>query len=222
MLLTLLLLPSPSFAKAVKIPEMVAATSVTWVGIDFSAVKIYTAETFDNPNTPYQVGGGGYGFFYTPPDMRTYKTQADAFADFTDMWNTLFTTDALDSLKEAIAKDVKPAAAKNGPTDLSTGGHWLGTNGTAKETDMTKESVTAMVARWPTGTGVGLGYVADRFSKVDELGCYWPVFYDMGTHAVIWTDRMCAEPTGAGYRNYWLGSAKHVTSDLEDVRKKNW
>lgn len=33
----------------------------------------------------YQIAGGGYGYFYSPPDMRTYATQADAFADFANM-----------------------------------------------------------------------------------------------------------------------------------------
>lgn len=220
-MLTAFLLSS-ALAKAPAIPAIAAATELSWVGIDFGAVKIYTGETFDDPNTPVQVGGGGYGYFYTPPDMRTYKTQADAFTDFVGMWNTLYTTDVLDSLTDATKKTIKPTAAKAGPTDLTTSGHFLGPNGTAKETDMTRDSVAALVARWPAGTGLGIGFVADRFSKVDELGCYWPVVYDMGTHAVLWTDRMCGAPSGAGYRNYWLGSAKHVTSDLEDVRKKSW
>ncbi len=221
------LLPAFAFAKAPKIPELAAATSITWVGLDFSAVKIYTEETFDDPNKQYTIVGvnsAAYGFGYVAvtPDLRTYKTPADAFANLTEEWNTHFTLDVLKNLGEYLDADLKASAAKNGPTDLSTGGHFLGINGTAKETDLTQESVTAMVAKWPGGTGVGLGFIADRYSKVDELGCYWPAFYNMESHAVIWTARMCEEPSGAGYRNYWLGTAKRVAADLEDVRKKNW
>ena len=170
------------------------------------------------------VNSAAYGFGYVAvtPDLRTYKTPADAFANLTEEWNTHFTLDVLKNLGEYLDADLKASAAKNGPTDLSTGGHFLGINGTAKETDLTQESVTAMVAKWPGGTGVGLGFIADRYSKVDELGCYWPAFYNMESHAVIWTARMCEEPSGAGYRNYWLGTAKRVAADLEDVRKKNW
>lgn len=138
------------------------------------------------------------------------------------MRNTFYITDALEGLQDAMKRTLKPAAAKTGPTDLATGGHFLGPNGSAKETDLSATVVGDMVAIWPGGAGLGIGMVVDRYSKVAELGCYWPAIYDMASHLVLWTDRMCAEPRGFGSRSYWLGSAKRVSELMESVRKAHW
>jgi hypothetical protein len=63
--------------------------------------------------------------------------------------------------------------------------------------------------------GIGLIYIVDSFSKLDEEGAIWVTFVDMDSNKVIYTEKMIGPPGGFGMRNFWAKSVFVVTEKLK-------
>lgn len=71
-------------------------------------------------------------------------------------------------------------------------------------------------------TGIGLMFVVESFNKINVEGSVYVTFINMGSREVLFTERVTAEPSGFGQKNYWAGAIHGV---LEKIRKKefsNW
>jgi hypothetical protein len=81
---------------------------------------------------------------------------------------------------------------------------------------ITPEEVKKVISNYDTKgkTGTGLVFVAENLHKVEQIGSYYVVFFDMGSKEIIDMERKEGKATGIGFRNYWTGSVLTVM--------KNW
>lgn len=220
----MLLLALSAFAKSGKIPEIDAATTFSWYGIDYSAARFAIPETFDEKGRQY-TWTATIGPFYSelPLEQRQLDTPADAIEAFARSANDLVLAESLGDLQDATKRKIVAALPdKHGPGTLTGDGHGFGTTASVDPAVLDATKVAAMVATWPAGTGVGLGMIADALSKSEEKGCFWPVVFDAATHQVYWTERVCGELGGMGMRNYYFHPVKDVIESLATARKKSW
>jgi hypothetical protein len=73
--------------------------------------------------------------------------------------------------------------------------------------------------------GVGLVFIVESLSKVDERASIWVTFFDCKTKDVIQTKKHYGSPGGMGFRNYW-GNAFHKVMRkgpfiMRKVKKEN-
>lgn len=81
---------------------------------------------------------------------------------------------------------------------------------------ITPEDVKKVISSYDTKgkTGTGLVFVAENLHKVEQIGSYYVVFFDMASKEIIDMERKEGKATGIGFRNYWSGSVFTVM--------KNW
>ena len=77
---------------------------------------------------------------------------------------------------------------------------------------ITPEDVKKVISSYDTQgkTGTGLVFVAENLHKVEEIGSYYVVFFDMATKEIIDSERKVGKAAGIGFRNYWTGSIYNV------------
>jgi hypothetical protein len=77
---------------------------------------------------------------------------------------------------------------------------------------ITPEDVKKVISSYDTKgkTGTGLVFVAENLHKVEEIGSYYVVFFDMATKEIIDSERKVGKAAGIGFRNYWTGSIYNV------------
>ncbi len=63
-------------------------------------------------------------------------------------------------------------------------------------------------------TGIGFILIAECYSKPEEKGSYYVVFFDIPTKKVLTVDRMTGKARGFGLRNYWANSYYVVLKDV--------
>lgn len=213
-----------AFAKEAKIPAIGATSSFAWYGVDYSAVSFMIPETFDEKGRMYPwVATMGMYYTVMPTEQRQIDTPQDAIDAFARSANDLVQAELLGDLKDMTKKEiVVRLPTKTGPSAPSGEGRGFGTEGSVDPANLDEAKVAAMVATWPAGEGVGLAFIADRISKKEEKGCFWPVVFDAASHQVHWTRRVCGELSGYGMRNYYFHPVKEVVEALNDARKKEW
>jgi hypothetical protein len=77
---------------------------------------------------------------------------------------------------------------------------------------ITPEDVKKVISSYDTKgkTGMGLVFVAENLNKVEQLGSFYVVFFDMATKEIVDSQRRVGKATGIGFRNYWAGSVVNV------------
>jgi hypothetical protein len=59
-------------------------------------------------------------------------------------------------------------------------------------------------------TGTGLVFIAENLHKIEEMGSYYVVFFDMASKEIIDSERKVGKAGGIGFRNYWAASVFNV------------
>lgn len=71
-------------------------------------------------------------------------------------------------------------------------------------------------------TGIGLMFVVESFSKLNEEGSVFVTFINMGSKEVLFTERLVAEPKGFGMRNFWAGAVYGVITKIQKKEFELW
>jgi hypothetical protein len=192
------------------------------MGIDLTRAEFYIPEAFTMTGASYTWVGGMTYPMYIPAQERVINTPKEAIEAFSGGWNELFRKESLDELADFTKKKITNGVTTTmGPTKSDGAATWFHMeSGSTKETTMTEATVAEMVKGYPAAA-LGMVMIADRFSKEDEEGCFWPVLYDKD-YAVVWTERMCGETRGLGLRNFYYSPVKEILEQIEDARKKEW
>jgi hypothetical protein len=175
---------------------------ITWLGLDFTGAKF--------------VG-----------DREKIGSEEDLHKLMT-AWNNLMLNEpekfdvgkALHRLPLKQAVDI--AIAHNEKLNLQ------GTMTSAETPHLTKEDVSRIISSYDFASqnGIGVLFVVDSFSKLQEEGVVWITFTNMNTKEVIFTNRLTAKPVGFGIRNYWAGAIygmlKQIRLNHYDKWKKNY
>jgi hypothetical protein len=177
-------------------------TPITWLGLDFTGAKF----------------AGDREKIGSEEDLHKLMTA----------WNNLMINEpekfdvgkALHRLPLKQAVDI--AIAHNEKLNLQ------GTMTSAEVSHLSKEDVSRIVASYDFGaqSGIGVLFVVDSFSKIEEEGIVWVTFINMSSKELISTNRITAKPVGFGLRNYWAGAIygmlKKIRLDYYDKWKKNY
>jgi len=70
--------------------------------------------------------------------------------------------------------------------------------------------------------GVGILFVAECMNKAAEEAYYHVVLINVTTKEILIYERMRGKPAGIGLRNYWAGSIYSVIRTIENNRYKMW
>ena len=157
---------------------------VTWFGVDFSKAKF--------------IGSAG---FSDPSKIQSY---------YLNEWNSIIVNE---KDKYSISKYyVKPtvnvnldiAKERNNKVVAST----LVTDNTYT---LPQADAEAVVKKYKgKGTGQGLVFVVETFSKTTEEASVYVALFDISTGKIISIKKQTGKPSGFGFRNYWLGAIMQI------------
>ena len=70
--------------------------------------------------------------------------------------------------------------------------------------------------------GTGLVFIVESFSKPDQKGNFYVVFFDIETKKVLLCEKLSEKPGGFGLRNYWIRTIYNGLDDIEDDLWDSW
>lgn len=167
---------------------------ITYIGLDFSKVKLVGSEGFSDP----------------------IAIQAEYF----DKWNNLileegekFDLKAI-FVKQTVDFDLTPIQALNGEIDAAN----LVIDKSA--TALTPEQLQEAAGRYDFkdfANKIAIVFIVESFDKVAELGTFHLTFVNTTNNQIIWTQKVTGKPKGFGLRNYWAGAFYDA---LQNVQSK--
>lgn len=191
-------------AQAQSEKDVIAATEITWLGIDFSKALFV----------------GSFTQFAEAGEQSTSEIKSK----FIPGWNDLVVNERQKfDLKKAYSKEtviynLDIVSKRNAAIDASKM-----TSMNAEEDRVKKEDVAKIVSQYKTGKkGIGLVYIVDTFNKPDEKGVIWVAFFDMATHKLLIAEKFSAKPGGFGLRNYWAKTVFEVMTKSSAEAYKDW
>ncbi len=194
--LMLLSLASATGARAEQQP---AADTLVWCGLDYSMVKMIGTADFRQPD--------------------------QIFPKMLEGWNELFLKEMLPqlaSMAKSLRTDLSAVTARNAK---ATPGQIEREDGSKDEKVKPSHISDADIAQavrsyeLKSGQGLGLVFIMDRLVKAQETGCLYAVFFDTASRRVVFSERVCSEAGGMGFRNYWFRPVKNAVKKLPKMYK---
>lgn len=172
-----------------------AHADVVWTGVDFSYARFIGTGDFNEPS--------------------------EIFPGYLSKWNKMFVDeivpDLVGSLKATVSVDNDGIFTVNAKANASQIDRKDGGQSLLDETIITTATIAEAVKGYPlkATSGTGLVLIVDRYVKLQEQGCTWIVWYDVGTRAVKSSTRSCEKASGFGFRNYWFHPLKELQADIK-------
>jgi hypothetical protein len=183
-----------------EIEETLSPDTLVWCGLDYSLVKMIGTDDFRKPE--------------------------EIFPDKLDAWNSLFMKEMLPKLEKmapSLRTDMKAVQKPNSKVGPSCIVREDGTRAeTVTPTHVTDKDIAAAVTGYDLKykEGMGLVFIMDRLVKAPQTGCHYVVFFDIASRKVVYSERVCAEAGGAGFRNYWFKPIKETVEKLPAMYRK--
>jgi hypothetical protein len=201
--------------------QLQSAPEMVWLGLDFSRVRIFTPETFDDPEERvFWDPGGGLGDVVT-----RFKKPKDAWDLLIADWNAMAVNSHVEDIEKALQREILVDLPTPAGQTQRKGDAFFESIYDAKNTpvELNQTVITDMVKKYKVKTkkGIGLVFVMDRFSGPDKEVCAWPTFIQLEKKTVISTERVCKKPSGSGYRNYWFSIVPSYIKDMTKAIKKD-
>jgi hypothetical protein len=198
LLLSLLIMMGISTAQAATPADVATADQVVWAGLDYSMVKMYGTQDFNDPGA--------------------------IFPGYLNKWNDLYGAEMMTVLSKTLKKQVvfdgKSVTAAN---EKATESQIIREDGKKLEekSHITPDDIANAVKAYDlkTTNGIGLVFIIDRLVKPSEQGCSYVVFFDIASREVALTKRICANAGGFGFRNYWFKPIKETTAACKKYQK---
>ncbi len=217
--LTLALLPSADARGMAS--QLQAAPEIVWTGLDYSRVRIFTPETFEDPEERiFWDPGGGLGDVVTH-----FAKPKDAWTQLISDWNAMAVAEIIDPLEKALLHEISvdlagPAGATNKKGDLFFESVYAADKVLP---ELNQQIIADMVKKYRTKAkkGIGIVFIMDRLSAPEKAACVWPTFFDLEKKGILSTERVCEKPGGHGYRNLWFSIVPTVVKDMTKAIKKN-
>lgn len=171
-------------------------TPITWIGIDFSHVKLVGSDGFKDPEAIVNRHFPSINYLIVEESDK-YNLEKSFMKSEIDF--NLEVTDNLNAEIDFIDLVINKSAPR-----------------------LTKENLQSFADSYDfkgITTPVVLVFVAESLNKLAEKGTYHVVFINTTTREVIFTDRMSGEVGGMGFRNYW---ARPIYNILEQIRRKQF
>ena len=176
-----------------------AETNLTWLGIDFSGVKILGHTDIEVEDfTNRQFAGINELVLNEPKKFDLPK----AFH------------------KATVTTDLSIVKAKNKGLDPDK----IKSANDADRTRFTNATIEKMVKGYDFGgkKGVGVVIIMESMSKTAERSSMYITFINMSNGNVIHTERIEEKVGGFGLRNYYAKSIYEMLKDIEKSKYKDW
>lgn len=176
-----------------------AETNLTWLGIDFSGVKILGHTDIEvEDSTNRQFAGINELVLNEPKKFDLPK----AFH------------------KATVTTDLSIVKAKNKGLDPDK----IKSANDADRTRFTNATIEKMVKGYDFGgkKGVGVVILMESMSKTAERSSMYITFINMSNGKVIHTERIEEKVGGFGLRNYYAKSIYEMLKDIEKSKYKDW
>lgn len=193
----------PAFAQSEK--DVISASEITWFGLDFSKAQ------FVGSFNQFAEAGGNSG--------------SEIKNKYFGQWNDVVVNerDKYDMKKSynktSVNYNLDIVTKRNASVDADK---LITLN--AEADHIKKEDLAKIASAYKTDKkGIGLVYVIDTFSKADEKGIIWVVFFDLATRKVLIAEKFTGKPGGFGLRNFWVKPVHDVMmKSSADAYKNSW
>jgi hypothetical protein len=172
---------------------------VTWLGLDLSKAKL--------------IG-----------DRERWGSTSDV-QRFMQAWNDLIVKEkdkfnvakALNKEKDKVNSKVEVTKEANANLDVTE----MFSNEKTDHVRLRADDIRAVISEYDLkdARGLGLMFVVESFSKLDDEAAIWVTFIDLGSKEVLFSERLTGQPGGMGMRNFWANSVFEV---MEQMRKKEF
>jgi hypothetical protein len=184
--------------------DVIAASELTWFGIDFS--KAQFVGSFNQFAEAGEKGGDQIKHTFFPAWNDVVANEREKY-DLKKAYN-----------KTSINYDLDVVTKRNAAVDADK----LVTLN-SDEGRITKEEIAKVVSQYKsTKKGVGLVYIVDTYSKAEERGVIWVTFFDIATRKVLIAEKFTGKPGGFGLRNYWMKPVFEVMMKTSHEAYRNW
>jgi hypothetical protein len=220
LLFSLLVVAAPPAHAGGLTPQLQAAPELVWLGLDFSRIRIFTPERFDDPEERvfWDPGGG------LKDTVTRFKTPKDAWDQLIGDWNYMAANEYVDDLEVALQREITVDLPTPAGQTQRKGDVFFESVYDAKNTpvELNQAVIQDMVKKYKVKAkkGMAIVFIMDRFSHPDKEACAWPTFIDLDKKTVVSTERICEKPGGSGYRNYWLNVIPAIIKDMTKAIKK--
>jgi hypothetical protein len=122
--------------------------------------------------------------------------------------------------KTSVPNELKYVEAKNKTINDSS----VISTDLADEQHLNKTVIDGIVKGYDFGgkKGIGFLFIMESMSKKSEHANMYLTFVDMATSKVLYTERISEKAKGFGLRNYWAYSIYGALEDIADSRYKEW
>ena len=172
-------------------------TKITWLGIDYSHVKLIGSFSNFNENTKI-----------TPEIIKN---------DYFVRWNELILKESnkytIDKMfrKKDINYNIEGVTAINAQTDLTSIVQTTSPNYTEIQLQQFVKNYY-----FNQSEGIGLMFVAESMNKIREEAIYHILAINLTNNEILLCDKFTTKPGGIGLRNYWASSYLKVIETIRD------
>jgi hypothetical protein len=172
-------------------------TKITWLGIDYSHVKLIGSFSNFNENTKI-----------TPDIIKN---------DYFVRWNELILKESnkytIDKMfrKKDINYNIEGVTAINAQTDLTSIVQTTSPNYTEIQLQQFVKNYY-----FNQSEGIGLMFVAESMNKIREEAIYHVLAINLTNNEILLCDKFTTKPGGIGLRNYWASSYLKVIETIRD------
>ncbi len=172
-------------------------TKFTWLGIDYSHVKLIGSFSNFNENTKI-----------TPEIIKN---------DYFVRWNELILKESnkytIDKMfrKKDINYNIEGVTAINAQTDLTSIVQTTSPNYTEIQLQQFVKNYY-----FNQSEGIGLLFVAESMNKIREEAIYHVLAINLTNNEILLCDKFTTKPGGIGLRNYWASSYLKVIETIRD------
>jgi len=71
-------------------------------------------------------------------------------------------------------------------------------------------------------SGIGVMFIVESFSKLNEEAAVWITFINLGNKDVFFSERLTQKPGGFGMRNFWGGAIYGIMKNMQKKEFEMW
>lgn len=86
------------------------------------------------------------------------------------------------------------------------------------------EDIASFISQYDLSgkNGIGIVFIAECLNKSAEVGIFHFVAFDMKSSKVLFHRRLHGDPNGFGLRNYWINSLYHIINNIKFFYFDEW
>ena len=169
-----------------------------WLGLDFSHVKLFNQESFNDPNK--------------------------IIDHYFIAWNQLI-FDEEDKYNVKDAFKLKQIYTEDSYFDLNNSTVKLNEIFVDRSYSLSNSDINNIVAGYDfinIKQKIILVFIVERLDKPKEQAVVWVTLINSRTKEIILTERMIGKPGGFGFRNYWAGAVYDIIKQIKKKKYKQW